>query len=78
MQPCKPSTSKAMLGQAKRSESCKPSAQQAQRSKRAQRSEQAQRLGNKKAPELIVSFGAFFAEIRINQINSAVVFKKPF
>ena len=72
MQPCKPSTSKAMLGQAKRSESCKPSAQQAQRSKRAQR------LGNKKAPELIVSLGAFFAEIRINQINSAVVFKKPF
>ena len=38
MQPYKPSTSKATLGQAKRSESCKPSAQQAQRSEQAQQS----------------------------------------
>lgn len=69
MQPCKPSTSKAMLGQAKRSESCKPSAQQAQRSKRAQRSEQAQRLGNKKAPELIVSLGAFCINRNQNKLD---------
>lgn len=43
MQPCKPSSSKAMLGQAKRSESCKASAQQAQQELQAQRSERAQR-----------------------------------
>lgn len=36
MQPYKPSTSKATLGQTKRSESCKPSAQQAQRASAAE------------------------------------------
>ena len=72
MQPCKPSTSKATLGQAKRSQSCKPSAQQAQRASSAQldkRSEQAQRLGNKKAPELIVSLGAFCINRNQNKLD---------
>lgn len=75
MQPCKPSTSKAMLGQAKRSESCKPSAQQASLASAAQRASSAQlgkcrlRLGNKKAPELIVSLGAFCINRNQNKLD---------
>lgn len=69
MQPCKPSTSKAMLGQAKRSESCKPSAQQAQRAISAQLSKCRLKLGNKKAPELIVSLGAFCINRNQNKLD---------
>lgn len=75
MQPCKPSTSKAMLGQAKRSESCKASAQQASLASAAQRASSAQlgkcrlRLGNKKAPELIVSLGAFCINRNQNKLD---------
>lgn len=69
MQPCKPSTSKAMLGQAKRSESCKPIAQQAQRASAAQLGKCRLRLGNKKAPELIVSLGAFCINRNQNKLD---------